>query len=215
MAFLSDMVLQVPPAEGLLEGLQSDLIQALAALWGPSAADAPEEEEDKEEGPSGRDRKKPSRTAANMRILLAEKTSHIRFALRNRLALKNIPQAVGDAWALVTSGCSAEVEKLLDPPEGVSHWTLNRHLILLDSALDRWITEDLGAKRLSGTFGGIRVATDESRPSPGRFSGLRFQVTFVYAAIFEDRETWEMSSVPPMRVMALLGDILSSPWEAR
>ena len=209
LAFFSDMVLEVPPAQTLLEGVQSDLIEALVALWGPSAADAPEEED--EEGDSGRDRKKPSRTVANMRILLAEKTKHIRFALRNRLALKNIPQAMGDAWGLVTSGCSSEIEDLLDPPAGVSHWTINRHLILLDSALDRWITQDLGDKRVSGSFGGVCIATDESRPSPGRFSGLRFQVTFVYAAIFEDRETWEMSSVPPMRVMALLGDLLSSP----
>ena len=94
LAFFCDMVLETPPAEKLLEGVQSDLVEALGALWGPSAADeAPESEDDK--GESGRDRKRASRTAANMRILLAEKTAHIRFALRNRLALKNIPQAVG------------------------------------------------------------------------------------------------------------------------
>ena len=212
LAFITDLSLEEPLADILGQGVRADLVEALAKLWGPAAQDRPPAEEVTDlEGDSSGGRKRPSRTAANMRKLLAERTQHLRWALRNRLALKNIPQALGDAFDLFSASASAEAEHLLEPPSGGSHWTLMRHLILLDSALDRWVAEDLTEARLSGAFGGICVATDESPPSEGRFGGMRFQVTFVYIALFPDAEAWEFAAEPPVRTISILADILHCP----
>ena len=40
---------------------------------------------------------------------------------------------------------------------------------------------------------------------------MRFQVTFMYLAIFPDPSAWEFAQEPPVRTATILGDILHNP----
>ena len=72
----------------------------------------------------------------------------------------------------------------------VSRFTIKRHLLVSDLALDEYSKQQLQATRGKRWFG-FSTATDESPPEAPRYSGLRFQITYVYVLFFEDVSSWE------------------------
>ena len=56
----------------------------------------------------------------------------------------------------------------------VSRWTLKRHLLVLDAAMDRVVADRKSALRLNGAVHGVVIVTDEILPSQVRFNGFRF-----------------------------------------
>lgn len=80
-----------------------------------------------------------------------------------------------------------------------SRWTLSRHLLLLDMAMDKQVAEDLYQRRVAGTFAGICVATDESPPNASRFLWFRFQITCLYIGVVPDIAEWSGFRSPPSK----------------
>ena len=94
----------------------------------------------------------------------------------------------------------------------MSRQTLARHMLVLDSALDSLLKEELQKKRDAdpGAFG-VALATDESPPSQRRFSGYRFQVTMAYVPAWLPEDEWDRSETPPLVVQPRLLDICHCP----
>ena len=89
--------------------------------------------------------------------------------------------------------------------------SLNKHLLLLDGAIDRCTLDLLFAHREQGSLAGVALATDESPPSQPRFRGLRFQITVLYWGTFAPVREWETSEDPPILKCSSLGDIMHCP----
>lgn len=131
-------------------GVVRDLCEVLRVQWLPPTESA--DHADSVEGDEPRPLTKPSRTPANVRALLGEKTEVVRIPLRNRIAMENMPSALADFGRLRAE--EGEATHLL-AGASVSHWAVMRHLVLLDSALDRWVSEDLYRRRFEGSFAGV------------------------------------------------------------
>jgi hypothetical protein len=84
--------------------------------------------------------------------------------------------------------------------------TLGRHCLLLDEALDCYLSQKIKVGR-GVSFFGASFASDESPPAGARFVGYRFQVTFLYIPWFLDESRWEASPVPPIKVEKVLLDV--------
>ena len=164
---------------------------------------------------------KRSRTAESVRTLQGLKTDQVRLALKNQVAMGRLPQTIIDAEALISSireaasgapaGGNAEGEEDFLSNFLVHRVNLLRHLLALDDALDRHTACEIYERRLSNTFVGACIATDESPPEAPRFSGLRFQVTCVYLGFIDDIGTWETSGSPPVTSRRILCDIIHAP----
>jgi hypothetical protein len=84
--------------------------------------------------------------------------------------------------------------------------TLGQHALLLDEAVDCWVKAKIAESRGRNMFG-CGIASDESPPASHRFTGYRFQVTYVYIPFFKDENLWESSLSPPLRCEKLLLDV--------
>jgi hypothetical protein len=148
---------------------------------------------------------------------LSGKTQQVRYMLEHRISTSRVQETIKGASQLIvglqrTSGSSGDLKAEPDIADLLySRWSLNRHLLTLDGALDKHTTEKMYETREGGSFAGVALATDESPPSQPRFSGLRFQITVVYWGTFRHLDDWETSLVPPILVQSLLGDIMHCP----
>ena len=145
---------------------------------------------------------------------LEDKTQEVRMLLANNVSLKHLPNTVVDAERLR--------QHLLREPDDAgapdlatslhSRVTLARHMILLDSALDSQLKQDLRELRDRDPVAfGVALATDESPPSQRRFGGYRFQVTMAYLPRWRPSESWDACSAPPLDVEPRLLDICHCP----
>ena len=118
---------------------------------------------------------KRRRTMSARSSLLATKTKEVRFALGNRVAFSRVPKTLEEAASLISElSQGLDLDKVCEDL-GLSRYTLLRHAVHLDMALDSMVKEDIYERRLSGNFLGVTIATDESPPDTPRFAGLRFQ----------------------------------------
>ena len=86
-----------------------------------------------------------------------------------------------------------------------------RHLLLLDGAVDRCLSDRWLTLRELGKLAGVALATDESPPSQPRFRGLRLQITVFYIGTYLDRHQWNASQDPPLIKSTCLADIMHCP----
>lgn len=81
---------------------------------------------------------KRSRTASARVSLLSTKTAEVRFALGNRVAFNRVPKTLEEAASLIgdlSNNGDLELSKVFEVL-GLSRYTLLRHTVLLDMALD-------------------------------------------------------------------------------
>lgn len=210
---VSELPLPAPAREEFHQGIQQDLIEALGKLALPALEEAPPA------GPQGDQSEAPlckrSRTSDNRRRLLSAKTSEVRFALWNRVVFGRVPKTLEEAIRFVEE-VKGNTKEPREEDEALENFAVGRvalvkHTWYLDMALDSYIAEDLFKRRLSGNFLGVCIATDESPPGGARFSGLRFQITYMYVGYVEDKGAWEASVDPPIRSRSFLADICQCP----
>ena len=161
-------------------------------------------------------KKKHKRDAENVKNLMANKTDQVRLMLEQRVSATRMQSTVLAAADLIDTllGTSDFSEDARGPELHealVTRHTLMRHLLLLDGAVDRVITDKLYTLREQGNLAGVALATDESPPAQARFRGLRFQITVIYTGFFVPQAEWMSSSDPPIRVSTTLGDICHCP----
>ena len=184
--------------------LKQDCVNLSEKLYCP-------EEEEQEKRPALKKR----RHAEDIKEALAAKTKQVLCLLDNRMTCQRFRDTVVGAASLVSKlrntepgpeGLPDEIEDLL-----VTRYALQRHILLLDGAVDRVNSDLIYEHRLKGRFAGVALATDESPPSQPRFRGLRFQITVFYYGTFRPLHEWESAEAPPLDLTATLGDILHSP----
>ena len=170
----------------------------------------PEDQEgdnDSESRPSKKARKSASAEQEN----LASLTKQVLFMLENRVAASRVKGTLDSAAKLLQTllSSSSDPEDLSEHLH--SRWSLSRHLLILDGAVDRCTSDLLFQHREHERFAGVALVSDESPPSQPRFRGLRFQITVMYWGTFAPVEHWEHSAGPPIRVSSCLGDITHCP----
>ena len=146
--------------------------------------------------------------------MLGHKTRQCLWVLENRLAVRRASETLLSAQELIASlhdRDSRDSEHLRTSDFLVGRCALNRHLLLLDGALDRYTTERLFDRREAGNWAGLALATDESPPKQPRFRGLRFQITVLYLGEFLPETLWPSCTSPPIRCTSYLADIMHCP----
>jgi len=88
----------------------------------------------------------------------------------------------------------------------VTRQTLGHHALLLDEAVDAVVKGRLAKWRGDRVFG-VGIASDESPPAGTRFSGFRFQVTYLYVPVFDPVQVWSRATSPPLQNHKYLLDV--------
>ena len=91
----------------------------------------------------------------------------------------------------------------------MSRFAVQRMMLLYDMALEARNAADVHALRDAGGRVRFSFSTDEAAPAQLRFLGLRFQVTIVYALVYDDRSTWNACNDYPFRRKKHLCDIIN------
>ena len=158
--------------------------------------------------------KKRSRTSIAIDATMTNKTKQVLYMLQNRMVTMRVHDSVKGAGELLQglSGGALSPE-VLDKAAGelVNRTTLNRHLLVLDGAVDRCMSDRLMDMRDIGRLAGAALATDESPPSQPRFRGLRFQITILYIGTFVDLAEWRTCDDPPIIKSTCLADVMHCP----
>ena len=118
------------------------------------------------------------------------KTATVEFALKCNVAFKHCPKTIAEASAVfhfARTGSNAQIHDAFDHLH--SSTSVGRHARILDDAVDRYCAEFV-AQRREKSFFGFAFASDESPPQGNRWSGLRFQITYVYFLEFQPIERW-------------------------
>jgi hypothetical protein len=158
---------------------------------------------------------KRSRTTKAIEETMKGKTEQVLFMLQNRVTCSRLQDTIASAYDLIqnmsssSSGPGNSNLEVLD--QLLSDKTIREHLLLLDGAKDRCISENWLHLRESGRFAGVALATDESPPSQPRFRGLRFQITVFYVGTYENLSTWNSCEDPPLIKSTCLADIMHCP----
>ena len=204
LAEVAQLPVELLSEPDLARGVKQDLVAGLAERECG-------QEVDEEAGPAKKYRRRDS---FSLEKALVDKTEQVLYTLRNRVAVSRLEGTVVGACELVRTladegGAPQPTEDLVSLL--ASRYTLQRHLLLLDSAVDTVTSDRLMDLRGKGLFAGAAVATDESPPSQPRFRGLRFQISVFYWGTFAPVEQWNSATAPPLTVRSTLGDIMHCP----
>ena len=143
------------------------------------------------------------------------KTSALTLSLRNNLALTNLPSTLVDAAKLISlidtgdATASARVVHNI-----VSDRCIARHLMIMEQALEMLYKDKIENARTTGAYHGSAFTSDESPPSENRYTGLRFQITWLYTLWFEPRQDWDQdrfANAYPFTCDKCLMDIMHAP----
>ena len=169
-------------------------------------------------GPEGdesedmRPRKKLRRDASSLATNQKGKTAQVVFMIENRVAATRVNATLDGAHNLMKNMSSEALDPTRNISEDlISRWNLVRHMLLLDGAVDRVMSESLLNLREQGRFAGVALVTDESPPSQPRFRGLRFQITVLFWGTFPDVSLWSTCQEPPITRSTCLADIVHCP----
>ena len=203
LALVSELPVPLPNDEEINNGLKSDVVILLTQAH---CRPVPEPDE-----ALSTPAKKKRRTLEAREAMLENKTRHALWVLENRLTIRRSNETLLSGIELL-KGLGAQTEELQDIQDVlVSSGQQLHHFLLLDGALDRWISEMIFQKRGEGCFAGFAFATDESPPSQPRFRGLRFQITVMYLGTVAPRGEWESMADPPTKSTSMIGDICHCP----
>ena len=204
LAEIADVPVQLYTDEDLKLQVRQDLVATLEhQLCGPDDCDS-----------ETRPAKKAKRTLQANDDNQEDKTAQVLFMIKNRVASRRLNDTIVGAADIInqvsSSSSSSSNTDLLE--DSLFHrTTLARHMLLLDGAVDRCVSDKLMTMREEGRFAGVGLVTDESPPSQPRFRGLRFQITVFYWAAFKDLFQWEASPEPPIIRSSCLADIMHCP----
>ena len=199
----------------ILLDVKKDLVHSLGQINGP-----PPEEADIV-GPA----QKKKRGKQDIEDNMSYKTKQVVYMIKNRIASMHMQNTVIGAATLMHDMLSRTREsqgdsvftKTLDSAKEkvedilVSRHSLQRHLLLMDAAMDRVAADRIMQLREEQRFTGVAIATDESPPSQPRFRGLRFQITVFYWGAYKPIEEWSTSQVPPLNLNTALADFCHCP----
>ena len=162
--------------EAVLQGLKSEVLSHLWQEHGPR---------DDDDAECHHVRKNARRDAESLSGMLKAKTQQCLWILSNRIPISRAGQTLLDARDLIaslapdTAGPQPDIGEVL-----VSRQNLARHLLLLDGAVDRLVSDLLFRHREDGSWAGVVAATDESPPKQARFRGLMFQNSVLFWGAF-------------------------------
>ena len=167
--------------------------------------------------------KKMKKTLESKSENLARKTQEVLWSLANKVPSSRVATTAASGASFVSKLSSKSQSFANDSGDGASialqelhkKDSLCRHLLLLDAAVDRHLSEQVLDLRETGKFAGVALASDESPPSQPRFRGLRFQITVAYLGTFVPVAEWEGASSPPHPENNLLGGHHALPWQER
>ena len=204
LAEISEVPVEMCAEQDMNQNIRRDLIALLAERQCVGEADAQEDSD-------GRPLKKLRKDLASRQEMLKTWTKQVQWMLENRVAASRTVGTLCSASRLLESLSSeccttSDVGDLL-----ASRYTLGKHLLILDGAVDRWTSEHLLKLREEGTLAGVAMVTDESPPSQPRFRGIRFQITVIYWGTYLPESSWESSADPPIVVTTCMGDICHCP----
>ena len=200
LADVAEVPVGVISAEEMASKVRQDLVDIL---------DKQLNENDEEARPAKRLRRTSEAIAETMRT----KTLQALYILRNRVGTtRMLPTIQGAAELLQAVAPADRANDMGDAmSELCSERAIRRHMLFLDGAVDRVVSEHLMNARDAGTLAGVALATDESPPSQPRFRGLRFQITVIYAGAFKNLRDWSTCDDPPILKTNLLADICHCP----
>ena len=199
-----------PSKEQLTLDIKKDLVHTLQEIHGP-----PREEVEDDEEPVQKKRRGKQAEEENM----AHKTKQVVYMIKNRISGNRMHATVIGAGHLLQDllqNSTTQTENLAQATEKVedilvSRHNLQRHLLLLDGAMDRLTADRIMELREAKRFSGVAIATDESPPSQPRFRGLRFQISVFYYGAFPPVAEWGTMQAPPLTLHTALADICHCP----
>ena len=201
LAEVAELPVPLVPEKELHQQLKQEMVDRLARLHAPVECEE-----------SLEPNRKRSRTMDSRNEMLMDKTKQVLFMLQNRVAINRVHQTLMGALSLMKDLTSEAALENLNLEDSLLHMeSLRRHMLLLDGALDRYMSDELYMKREKGTLAGVALATDESPPRQARFGGLRFQITVVYVGTFVPEAEWDNLADPPINSTSILGDIMHCP----
>ena len=157
---------------------------------------------------------KRSRSSANVEKAIDIQTAQLHLAVKCRTAFSHMPDTLAEAVNLFSKEGHMELDSQVAALDSiVNDWTLTKHAMVVDQALDRVLATEIEAKRGSEFFG-VGISTDESPPSGTRFCAFRFQVTQLYICWIPPKSTWSLAmwaDTPPVRLQRKLLDIVHCP----
>ena len=176
LALVSELQVPLPNDEEINNGLKSDVVILLTQTH---CRPVPEPDE-----ALSTPAKKKSRTLEAREAMLANKTMQALWVLENRLTIRRSNETLLSGIELLKglgaqelNSSSSSASSSQDPMDVlVDRTNQQHHILLLDGALDRWVSEMIYQNRGKGCFAGFAFATDESPPSQPRFRGLCFQI---------------------------------------
>lgn len=144
------------------------------------------------------------RQRKNRDAMMELNTATLNYAVDSKIAFRNCPDSLHRAEEVARSveglGSNDHAEAAT---RCISQYTIARHCLTLDAAIDAYTCDRISRARDDGTLTGFAFSSDESPPAAHRFSGLRFQVTYMYLAMFEPILDWDSPRFaidPPIRV---------------
>ena len=204
LAGTADVPVELVPAEDLSQQIKQDIVAMLAQQYC-----CEEFQDNLEQQPA----KKMKRDTESIQGTLSAKTAQVKFMVKNRLASYRVKDTVQDSHELLTllNDSSSSLGPEATDELLYHRCQLQRHMLLLDGAVDRYTSEHLLTLREEGRFAGVALVTDESPPNKPRFRGLRFQITVFFCGAFQPVSQWESSQDPPMSCTTCLADIMHCP----
>ena len=167
---------------------------------------------------------KMSRASGSQDFTDKMKTLSIELAQATKTALRNVPETIARATRFSTlllhgEGAGFEEERTaalaaaraID--ETCSRQALARHTLVVADALQLLLRDRLTEAR-GTTFHGVGICSDESPPRTKRFSGYRFQITWVYVPFIPSVDAWALPAYDeraPVTFERYLLDIVHCP----
>jgi hypothetical protein len=98
--------------------------------------------------------------------------------------------------------------------ESVPYKKLSPYLLTLDAAMDSYVGDMITKWRDDNRISGFSWVSDESPPASSRYSGLRFQITWVYIVVYDSLQQWDLPEFEfrmPIARRRFLCDVVNCP----
>lgn len=124
------------------------------------------------------------------------------------IAISNVGRALAQAANKFTGNWNDRKDT------GLVYNSASAFLLTLADALELYVAAELNQAAAAGSLSGFSFVSDESPPRSKKYSGLRFQITWVFCNLYADRTSWDTPRFefePPMYRRQYLCDIVHCP----